>query len=151
MPCCRLKKTLSLFYWNMRGVRNKFSCDQILNLLSDVDVFVVTETHFGSRSKSPKGFYLVGRSDPLHSSKPRGGVAIYKKLSAEIETKPFKVNLPDCCVVSIVNTKILIIALYIPPQSSQYYNGSYFENFKMYMSHFALPTRSLLSVTLMPV
>ena len=97
----------------MRGVRNKFTCDQVLFLLSSNDVLVVSETHFGIRSKSSKGFYLVVRSDPLHSStKPRGGVAIYKKITAEIETKPFKVNLPDCCVVSIVNTKMLIIALF---------------------------------------
>ena len=130
MSSCRLTKTLSLFYWNMRGVRNKFECDQVLNLLTNVDVLVVSETHFGIRSKSPKGFYLVVRSDPLHSVKPRGGVAIYKKYTAEIETRPFKMNLPDCCVISIVNTKILIIALYIPPWNSQYYSNSYFDNFK---------------------
>ena len=127
---CRLKKTLSLLFWNIHGVRNKFTCNQVLSLLTNIDVLVVSETHFGKRSKSPKGFHLVLRSDPLDSAKPRGGVAIYKKHTVEIEMRPFKINLPDCCVVSLVNTKILIIALYIPPRNSQYFNNLYFENFR---------------------
>ena len=128
IPCCRLEKTLSLLYWNIRGVKNKFTCNEVSNLLSDIDILILSETHFGIRSKSPKGFYLVDRSDPIHSSKPRGGVAIYKRCTAEIEPRTLKMNLPDCCIISIVNTKTVIVALYIPPHGSKYYNDSYFEN-----------------------
>ena len=102
----------------------------VLNLLSDKDIVVISETHFGKRSKSPTGFFLVARSEPLDSSKPRGGVAIYKKSDKKLEIKTLKLNLPDCLVISIVNTKIMIMALYIPPHGSLYYNESYFENLR---------------------
>ena len=39
-------------------------------------------------------------------------------------------NLPDCCVISLVNTKIVIMALYVPPLGSRYYNDLYFENMR---------------------
>ena len=130
MPCFRLNKTSSLLFWNIRGVKNKFTCLDILTLLSDIDILVISETHFGTRSKSPEGFHLVVRSDPIVSSKPRGGVAIYRKNTAEIEIRKFDLTLPDCCIVSLANTKTIIMALYIPPQGSPFYNDSYFENLR---------------------
>ena len=130
MLCCRLDKTLRLLFWNIRGVRNKFTCNEVLNIFCDIELLVVSETHFGTRSKSPKGFYLVDRSDPIDSLKPRGGVAIYKKNTSEIVTRVIKISLPDCCVISIVNTKIVIMALYIPPYGSKYYHDTYFENMR---------------------
>ena len=130
MLCCRLNKTLCLLFWNMRGVKNKFTCSEVLNLLSSVDILVVSETHFGTRHKSPKGFHLVIRSEPIKSTKPRGGVAIYQRSASEINTRKMELNIPDCCVISLVDTKIVIMALYIPPQGSPYYNETYFENLK---------------------
>ena len=123
-------KTLCLLFLNMRRVKNKFTSSGVLNLFSNVDILVVSETHFGVRHKSPKGFHLVIRSEPIKSSKPRGGVAIYQKIMSEIEIRKFNLNIPDCCVISLVNTKIVIMALYIPPQGSPYYNDTYFENLK---------------------
>ena len=128
--CSRLNKTLRLLFWNIRGVKNKFTCNEVLNLLSGIDILIISETHFGSRHKSPAGFYLVVRSDPIESSKPRGGVAIYQRVASEIKTRKIELNIPDCCVISIVNTKIVIIALYIPPQGSPFYNETYFDNLK---------------------
>ena len=130
MPCFRLDKTLCLLFWNIRGVKNKFTCNEVLAILSDIDILIVSETHFGTRSKSPEGFHLVVRSDPIDSSKPRGGVAIYRKNTADIETRKFDISLPDCCIISFLNTKIVVMALYIPPQGSRYYNDLYFENLK---------------------
>ena len=130
MPCFRLSKTLSLLFWNIRGVKNKFTCVDVLTLLSTIDILIISETHFGIRSKSPEGFHLVVRSDPIDSVKPRGGVAIYRKNTAEIETRKFDLSLPDCCIISLANTKIAIMALYIPPQGSPFYDESYFENLK---------------------
>ena len=83
----------------------------VLTLLSDIDIIVISETHFGTRSKSPEGFHLVVRSDPIVSSKPRGGVAIYRKNTAEVEIRKLDMTLPDCCIVSLVNTKTIIMAL----------------------------------------
>ena len=39
-------------------------------------------------------------------------------------------SLPDCCVISVANTKIVVMALYIPPQGSPFYEESYFENLR---------------------
>ena len=120
---------MSLCFWNIHGTKNKYLRKEVLNLFSDKDIIVISETHFGKRSKCPKGFCLVDRSEPIDSVKPRGGVAIYKRYTKNIETK-LKLKLPDCIVITIVNTKVVIMALYIPPQGSPYYNESYFENMK---------------------
>ena len=45
MPCCRLDKTVSLLFWNIRGVKNKFTRNEVLNLIADIDILVVSETH----------------------------------------------------------------------------------------------------------
>ena len=111
-------------------MKNKFTCSDVLTLLLNIDILIVSETHFGTRSKSPEGFHLVVRSDPIESAKPRGGVAIYKKNTSEVETRKFRMSLPDCCIIYLTNTKIVVMALYIPPQGSSFYNDSYFENLR---------------------
>ena len=117
-------------FWNIRGVKNKFTCIDVLTLLSTIDILIISETHFGARSKSPEGFHLVVRSDPIESTKPRGGVAVYRKNTAEVETRKFNISLPDCCVISLLNTKIVVMAVYIPPQGSPFYDKTYFENLR---------------------
>ena len=107
MTSC-FQNSLKLCFWNIHGVKNKLLKNEILNLLIDVDILILTETHFGKRSKSPRGFCLIKRSEPLDSVKPRGGVAIYKKFEKNIETRTLKINLPDCVVISLTNTKIII-------------------------------------------
>ena len=58
---------------------------------------------------------MVDRSKCIKSVKPRGGVAVYKNVYSKIEIKSMKLNLMDCVMVEIINSNIVVIAMYIPP------------------------------------
>ena len=103
-------------------------------MFSHYDI-VINETHFGARLKCPDEFICTGRSDIISSKRPRGGVAVYKRLSypyqLEIVTK-----LRDCVVVKIKNTDLIIAAIYIPPSDSLYFDDIYFINIELLIEHF---------------
>ena len=52
--------------------------DNVFKIIKNFDLVIINETHFGTRSRCPKDFILIGRSQPSVSKVPRGGVAIFK-------------------------------------------------------------------------
>ena len=80
------------------------------------DVIIIVETHFGTRLKCPENFVCIGRSDPIPSKRPRGGVAVFKRF-----TYPYQLEIiskfRDCIVIQVKNTDLIIAAIYITPSS----------------------------------
>ena len=64
-------KLVRLCFWNINGVKNKFNSVDVNNIIQDNDILAISETHFNIRSKCPSGFFLIGRSTPIKSKKPR--------------------------------------------------------------------------------
>ena len=122
---------LTLCFWNINGVKNKFNSDDVIEIFRNKDIIAISETHFNIRSKCPKGFFMVGRSKIIKSLKPRGGVAIYKNQNSQIKIKSINIDFTDCVVIELVDTSIVIIALYIPPHNTLYYKDEYFSNIRI--------------------
>ena len=89
---------------------------------------MLSETHLGVRAKCPQGFELIGRSKQVSSKIPRGGVAIYKSLSSSLAVELVYDGFRDCVVCQVRDTSVIIVALYIPPINSVYFDDSYFMN-----------------------
>ena len=96
----------------------------------------ICETHFGVRSKCPDNFTLVARSKKIESLSPRGGVAVFKNNSCSLDMELWYDGFPDCVICHILNTDILLIAIYIPPSNSKYYDDRYFENLDLICTMF---------------
>ena len=106
-------------------------------LLQDKDIVIITETQFNIRSKCPEDFFLVGRStfNP-DTCKPRGGVAVYKKCASPLQMKVLSSNFTDCVILEICSSNVILVALYIPPSNSLYFEDCYFENLGLILNHF---------------
>ena len=117
----RVLNYFKLLFWNINGVKNKFMSEVTTDVIQNSDILVITETHFNVRTKCPTNFVLLDRSPPTESKKPRGGVAIYKKIHCALQITTL-LKLPDCIICEIKNTNIILIALYIPPSNSPFFN-----------------------------
>ena len=115
-------------FWNINGVSNKFLSSEVSDLFRNKDLLAISETHFKVRAKCPDGFHLVARSKVVKSIKPRGGVALYINQDASIEVREKNIDIPDCLLVEIRNSNVMIVCMYIPPQNSEYYKDDYFDN-----------------------
>ena len=122
-------------FWNLNGVKNKFMSAITKEVIQDSDVLIINETHFNKRTKCPDNYILVENSPPTESKRPRGGVAIYKRIYCPLQFITI-LNLPDCIVCEIIDSNILLIAIYIPPSTSPFYKDDYFENLKAIIQHF---------------
>ena len=122
-------------FWNLNGVKNKFMSMITNEVIQVADVLIISETHFNKRTKCPNNYVLVENSPPTESKRPRGGVAIYKRIHCSLQFTTI-LNLPDCIVCETNDTNILIIAIYIPPSTSPFYKDDYFENLKAIVLHF---------------
>ena len=129
---------IKLCFWNINGVRNKFLSEYSSKLFEQCEILVVVETHFNVRSKCPDNFSLIGRSKPVASKSPRGGVALYKCNSSTLMIDVVCDSLPDTLIFEIRNSTIAFIACYIPPSNSNYYNESYYNNLFMACDSFLL-------------
>ena len=101
-----------------------------------MDIVVVIETHFGVRTRCPENFEIVCRSIEIESKKPRGGVAVYRRKSSQIQLDTICKELRDCVIIQIRNTNLVLACAYIPPENSKYYDDIYFDNMEMLMNHF---------------
>ena len=133
---------IKLCFWNMNGVRNKFSSETVISFIGDFEILVVIESHFNVRSKCPDNFTLVGRSKPTAAKSPRGGVAVYKSNTSNLIIDVVSDSLPDCVVFELRNSTALFIACYIPPRNSAYYSDAYFNHLIMACESF-LPRRDV--------
>ena len=131
----RVINNVNILFWNLNGVRNKFMSTTANEVFQRTDILVITETHFNKRTKCPTNFTLLERSPPVQSKRPRGGVAIYKKIHCSLQFVTL-LNLPDCIVSEIMDTNIVIIAIYIPPSTSPFYKDDCFVNLKAILEYF---------------
>ena len=137
----RVTILLKLCFWNMNGVKNKFMSATTNDVIQDTDILIISETHFNIRIKCPENFVSVEKSPPTESKRPRGGVAIYKKIHCALQFTTL-LNIQDCTVCEINNTNTILIAIYIPPNNSQYFNEDIFEHLKSMLTYF-LPHKSI--------
>ena len=70
----------------------------------------------------PDNFVFIGRSKKITSKSPRGGVAAFKKRNFNIEIVEMYDNFRDCFIFKIKDSELVIIAMYIPPSNSLYYD-----------------------------
>ena len=104
--------------------------DNVLKIIKKFDLIIINETHFGTRTRGPKDFILIGRSQP------KGGVAIFKNRSCTGNIEMVYDGLHDCVICRVVNTDIIIVGLYILPHNSIYFNDSYFANMELIHNKF---------------
>ena len=105
------------------------------NVIQDTDILIISETHFNIRTKCPDNFVLIEKSPPTDSKRPRGGVAIYKKIHCALKFTTL-LNIQDCTVCEIDDTNIIFIAIYIPPNNSHYFDEDIFEHLRSMLSYF---------------
>lgn len=135
---------MKFLHWNINGVHNKFLQDDVQKLFKKFDVVVLSETHFNVRIKCPPGFTYIARSKKIDSKTPRGGVAVFKNNSCDLEIEVLCQSLRDCVVCEIKNTDLIFVAAYIPPNNSVYFDNIYFENLKMISERFLQPPKQLI-------
>ena len=71
---------------------------------------------------------MIGRSKKVESKSLRGGAAVYKNNCCDLSIEVVYDEFVDCVVCRITNTDVILVALYIPPINSAYYNEKYFQN-----------------------
>ena len=71
---------------------------------------------------------MIGRSKKIESKSLRGGVAVYKNNLSDMVLETVYDDLVDCVICRIVNTDVILVAMYIPPSNSVYFNEKYFQN-----------------------
>ena len=97
---------------------------------------MISESHLNIRDKCPEEFILIGRSKPVVSAKPRGGVVVYKNMNSYIDLELISDELVDCVVFRVLPVNIVIAAVYIPPTNSKYSTPQYMENLQLLLSSF---------------
>ena len=127
---------ITLCAWNINGVKNKFKADGVKNLIKDINILIIVETHFNIRQKCPENFYLVGRSKMIPSEKPRGGIALYKNFNCRLKLHVIEDNLPDCIIVEICESSIILVGLYIPPNNSAFFCDEYFHSLQATLENY---------------
>ena len=125
------EKEINILTWNINGIKDKFSNDDVLGIFKDFNLLILGETHLGVRTKCPPGFEMIARSKQVPSKAPRGGVAVYKNLNCSFIVDLIYDGLRDCVVCQIRDTSLIIVAIYIPPQNSIYFEDSYFMNLEL--------------------
>ena len=121
--------------WNLNGVKNKFMSTIVNDIIQNSDILFITETHFNKRTKCPSNFVLIENSPPIESKRPRGGVAIYKRIHCSLQIITL-LNLPDFIVCELLDTNIIIAAIYIPPSTSPFFKEDYLDNLKSILQYF---------------
>ena len=106
------------------------------NLLENFDVVVITESHLNIRDKCPDKFMLIGRSKPIESLSPRGGVVAYKRVNSSLDFELITDELRDCVVFRLIPVNIVLVAVYVPPSNSKYSTPVYMENLQLILSNF---------------
>ena len=131
------KLQISIFSFNINGVKNKF--ENLANIFQDQELWVIIETHFKVRYKCPDGFRCVARSTPLNLHEKRcGGVIIYQNIHSSIALHLLNVDFLDCAICLLKDFDILLVGMYIPPVNSIYYKKDYFNQLEIILHHYKL-------------
>ena len=97
---------------------------------------MIGESHLNVRDKCPEHFMLIGRSKPIMSASPRGGIAVYKRIESLVDCEVITDELRDCVLFRVLPVDIVVAALYIPPSNSKYSSPEYMQNLQMIMNNF---------------
>ena len=135
-------RAISICFWNINGVKNKFMLSDFKDIVRNVDIVIILETHFNIRDKCPENYLLVERSRTVESKKDRGGVAIYKKINSALNLVVLHKKFPDCLVCEIQDINIIIIAIYIPPNNSLYFSECSYDTIKLLINYYS-PYKSI--------
>ena len=65
-----MKTRIKICSWNINGVKNKFTNDDVHKFLAEYDILCISESQFGIRSKCPQDFTLFARSKKVESKAP---------------------------------------------------------------------------------
>lgn len=125
---CTSNNIVKILSWNINGVGSKFDKPVINNFITNFDIMIVMETHFKTRYKDVDGFELVCRS--ASSSAGRGGVALYLNSLCDLKLHILDNDHCDSVCVEILQYDIILLAPYITPSNSKYYNNSLFQYIK---------------------
>ena len=68
------------------------------------NIIIISESHFSDRIKCPQNFRIICRSEKIPSKEPRGGVAIFKNKSWDVQLEDLHVNFQDCAFCKVSNT-----------------------------------------------
>ena len=128
--------SFKLLSWNLNGIKKKFSSNNVQKIFKQYDIVAINESHLNIRDKCPPEFMLIGRSKPIKSLTPRGGVAVYKRVSSDIDLVVISEELRDCVIFKILPIDIVCIAVYIPPSNSKYYTPEYMDNLQLFLTYF---------------
>ena len=115
----------------MNGVKYKFQSEDVMDTINTCDILVISETHFNIRTRCPDGFFLAGRSKPSGDKRPRGGVAVFTNMNAQLKINILSDEFVDILVFEIENTNIGVIAPYIPPNNSLYFDEECIKSVQM--------------------
>ena len=137
--CVNAFKTfnINMLHWNINGVKNKFSSEFVKKLIADVDILVISETHFNIRIKCPEKFYLIGKSKPKQKEKARGGIAMYRSFTCNVRLEMIDIGFDDCVIAEVCDSNVIIAAMYIPPNNSKYYDKEYFINLQSFLETYS--------------
>ena len=111
---------LTLIFWNMNGVKEKFKNEEVQILFSKYDVLIIMETHFKVRHRCPEEFEMVGKSVPICEKTGRGGVAVYARKILKLSFHVYHDICPEALVMKLCNTNVVIIAPYVVPDNSKF-------------------------------
>lgn len=125
--CTKKCNTLSGYYQNVRGLKTKLSIfRQNFVTLNHYDYFILTETWLTTEiSSSELGMsdYLIYRNDRnnINSIYSKGGgvlIAMHKRFNSHILSLP-NLTLETLAIsITTLDSKMLFLALYIPPNST---------------------------------
>ena len=108
----------------------------VRDLFKDHDIVVINETHLNILDKCQKKNLFVGRSKPIESKYPRGGVAVFKNMNSDIETEVISTDFRDCVIFKVMPLNVTCIAPYIPPSNSKYTSPIYMDCRKLFLDTF---------------
>ena len=131
-----MHKHFNIIAWNINGIKQKFLNADVLELFKNEDIVIIVESHLGIRSKCPDGFVLTCRSKVIPSKKPRGGVAIYRNKTKDVQIDVISDDFRDSVIFNIRHTELFIAAVYIPPSTSEYFDDISFSNLELILDYF---------------
>lgn len=109
-------------FWNINGIKQKFQSAEVQELFKLYDIVIISETHLNIRDKCPNDFVFIGRSKPIESLTPRGGVAVFRNVYTETNAEVISTDFKDCVIFNIEPHDMTCVALYIPPSNSKYFS-----------------------------
>lgn len=112
------QKDLRIVTWNANGLLNRKQEFEIFMNTQNVDICLISETHFTNHSYLKiKGYEVYHTSHPENQAKG-GSAVVIKKSIDHFEEQHLQYNMVQLTMVSIKSTKqkLIVGALYCPPK-----------------------------------